>query len=600
LCFDFGAKLAKCVNCAKEININFCINFAATLPKNVYLCTANNKNNKMLLRLKISNYALISETEIEFGDGLTVITGETGAGKSILMGALSLVLGSRADISVIKQGEKKTVVEAEFDVSAYNLKGFFDANDLDYADRTEIRREILDSGKSRAFVNDTPVNLATLKELGQLLTDIHSQHQTLEIGYEDFQLGLIDAYAKNGALLADYAQKYQKWQQAKSQLESLIKRAKEIAREAEYLHFRFDELDKAKLREGEQQELEEEYEILTHNEDIKMAFSNACDELIRAEEGTVLQKLKSSISELRKIAAYYPKAAEFADRMDSTYIELNDIAREISDIDENTEYSPERLEFVNERLGTIYQLQKKFNVNTTAELIAMHKDLAQKLSLVDNIDGQTDDLRKTVAALESELAKQADLIGKGRREAVPRLREEIFGLLESLGIKDSQFDVQFVDTKDYKPNGRDSVKFMFSANKNVPMGELSKTASGGELSRLMLSLKYILSRSSQLPTIIFDEIDTGISGDIAGKMGAMFRRMSEHMQVICITHLPQVAAKGNHHLKVYKHEADGAIRSDIKPLNDDDRVREIAAMLSGEKITDAALQNARELMNYEL
>ncbi len=554
----------------------------------------------MLLRLKISNYALISETEIELGDGLTVITGETGAGKSILMGALSLVLGSRADVSVIKQGEKKTVVEAEFDVSAYNLKGFFDANDLDYADRTEIRREILDSGKSRAFVNDTPVNLATLKELGQLLTDIHSQHQTLEIGYEDFQLGLIDAYAKNGALLADYAQKYQKWQEAKSQLESLIKRSKEIAREAEYLHFRFDELDKAKLREGEQQELEEEYEILTHNEDIKMAFSNACDELIRAEEGTVLQKLKSSISELRKIAAYYPKAAEFADRMESTYIELDDIAREVSDIDENTEYSPERLEFVNERLGTIYQLQKKFNVNTVDELIAMHKDLAQKLSLVDNIDGQTDDLRKTVAALESELAKQADLIGKGRREAVPRLREEIFGLLESLGIKDSQFDVQFVDTKDYKPNGRDSVKFMFSANKNVPMGELSKTASGGELSRLMLSLKYVLSRSSKLPTIIFDEIDTGISGDIAGKMGAMFRRMSEHMQVICITHLPQVAAKGNHHLKVYKHESDGAIRSDIKPLTGDDRIREIAAMLSGEKITDAALQNARELMNYEL
>ena len=551
----------------------------------------------MLSRLKISNYALISETEIEFGDGLTVITGETGAGKSILMGALSLVLGSRADVSVIKQGEKKTVVEAEFDVSAYNLRSFFDDNDLDYADRTEIRREILDSGKSRAFVNDTPVNLNTLKELGQHLTDIHSQHQTLEIGYEDFQIGLIDAYAKNGELLADYAQKYQKWQSAKSQLESLIRHAKEIAREAEYLHFRFDELDKAKLRDGEQQELEEEYEILTHNEDIKMAFSNACDELVRAEEGTVLQKLKTSINELRKIAAYYPKAAEFADRMESTYIELDDVAREISDIDDNTEYSPERLEFVNERLGTIYQLQKKFNVNTTAELIAMHKELAQKLSLVDNIDGETDDLRKTVATLETELGKQADLIGKGRREAVPRLREEIFGLLQSLGIKDSQFDVEFVETKDFKPNGKDSVKFMFSANKNVPMGELSKTASGGELSRLMLSLKYILSRSSKLPTIIFDEIDTGISGDIAGKMGAMFRRMAEHMQVICITHLPQVAAKGNHHLKVYKHEADGAIRSDIKPLTADDRIREIAAMLSGEKITDAALQNARELIN---
>ena len=551
----------------------------------------------MLLRLKISNYALISETEIEFGDGLTVITGETGAGKSILMGALSLILGARADISVIKQGEKKTVVEAEFDVSAYGLKGFFDENDLDYADRTEIRREILDSGKSRAFVNDTPVNLNTLKELGQRLTDIHSQHQTLEIGYEDFQIGLIDAYAKNGSQLAEYGAVYQKWQQAKSQLESLIKRSKELAREAEYLHFRFDELDKAKLREGELQELEEEYEMLTHNEDIKMAFANACDELVRAEEGTVLQKLKSSTAELRKISAYYPRAAELADRMESAYIEINDISREISDIDENTEYSPERLEFVNQRLDTIYQLQKKFNAKTVGELIAMHQELAQKLSLVDNIDGQTDDLKKSVAALENELHKLADAIGKGRREAVPKLRKEIYGLLESLGIKDSQFDVEFVETKEFKPNGKDSLKFMFSANKNVPMGELSKTASGGELSRLMLSLKYILSRSSKLPTIIFDEIDTGISGDIAGKMGAMFRRMSEHMQVVCITHLPQVAAQGNHHLKVFKHETDGSIRSDIKLLEGDERIREIAAMLSGEKITDAALQNARELIN---
>ncbi|MBO7567888.1 MAG: DNA repair protein RecN [Bacteroidales bacterium] len=551
----------------------------------------------MLLRLKISNYALISETEIEFGDGLTVITGETGAGKSILMGALSLILGARADISVIKQGEKKTVVEAEFDVSAYGLKGFFDENDLDYADRTEIRREILESGKSRAFVNDTPVNLNTLKELGQRLTDIHSQHQTLEIGYEDFQIGLIDAYAKNGSQLAEYGAVYQKWQQAKSQLESLIKRSKELAREAEYLHFRFDELDKAKLREGELQELEEEYEMLTHNEDIKMAFANACDELVRAEEGTVLQKLKFSTAELRKISAYYPRAAELADRMESAYIEINDISREISDIDENTEYSPERLEFVNQRLDTIYQLQKKFNAKTVGELIAMHQELAQKLSLVDNIDGQTDDLKKSVAALENELHKLADAIGKGRREAVPKLRKEIYGLLESLGIKDSQFDVEFVETKEFKPNGKDSLKFMFSANKNVPMGELSKTASGGELSRLMLSLKYILSRSSKLPTIIFDEIDTGISGDIAGKMGAMFRRMSEHMQVVCITHLPQVAAQGNHHLKVFKHETDGAIRSDIKPLEGDERIREIAAMLSGEKITDAALQNARELIN---
>ncbi|MCR5456147.1 MAG: DNA repair protein RecN [Bacteroidales bacterium] len=550
----------------------------------------------MLLRLKISNYALISETEIEFGDGLTVITGETGAGKSILMGALSLVMGSRADVSVIKQGEKKTVVEAEFDVSAYNLRQFFDDNDLDYADRTVIRREILDSGKSRAFVNDTPVNLAALKELGQRLTDIHSQHQTLEIGYESFQTALIDSFAKNGALLASYADIYTQWQHAKSKYDNLVKRAKEIAKEAEYLHFRFDELDKAKLQPDEQRVLEEELEILTHNEDIKMAISNACDELVRAEENTVLQRLKSAISELRKIASYYPKASELADRMESTYIELDDVGREIVDIDENTEYSPERLEFVNERLSTIYGLQKKFNVGSVDELIAIHKDLSEKLSVADNLDEQTAELRKQVETLVSQLRDKATAIGKGRREAVPHLKKEIYGLLESLGIKDSQFDVEFTVTKDYKPNGNDSIKFMFSANKNVPMGELSKTASGGELSRLMLALKYILSRSSKLPTIIFDEIDTGISGDIAGKMGAMFRRMSEHMQVISITHLPQVAAQGNHHLKVFKHEADGAIRSDIKLLDPESRIREIAAMLSGEKITEAALQNARELM----
>lgn len=555
------------------------------------------RRNKMLLKLKISNYALISETEIEFGGGLTVITGETGAGKSILMGALSLVLGSRADVSVIKQGEKKTVVEAEFDVSAYNLKDFFDDNDLDYADSTEIRREILDTGKSRAFVNDTPVNLVTLKELGQRLIDIHSQHQTLEIGDEGFQTELIDSYAKNGALLVSYAEIFGKWQAAKSQYDDIVKRAKEIAKEAEYLHFRFDELDKAKLQPDEQQTLEEELDILTHNEDIKMAVANACDGLVRAEENTVLQGLKAAISELRKISGYYPKASELADRMESAYIELDDVGREIVDIDENTEYSPERLEIVNERLSTIYRLQKKFNVSTIDELIAIHKDLSEKLSVADNLDEQTSELKRQVADLESQLREKAGAIGKGRREAVPHLKKEIHELLQSLGIKDSQFDVDFTETKDFRPNGNDSIKFMFSANKNVAMGELSKTASGGELSRLMLALKYILSRSSKLPTIIFDEIDTGISGDIAGKMGAMFRRMSEHMQVICITHLPQVAAQGNSHLKVYKHEAGGAVRSDIRPLGAEERVREIAAMLSGEKITDAALQNARELMH---
>lgn len=550
----------------------------------------------MLLRLKIQNYALITESEITLGEGLTIITGETGAGKSILMGALSLILGARADSSVIKQGEKKTVVEAEFDIKNYNLKQFFDDNDLDYCDTTEIRREILDSGKSRAFVNDTPVNLNTLKDLGQLLTEIHSQHQTMEIGGENFQINLVDAYAKNGSLLAEYSEAYQKYQTAAGKLQKLQKEAKESAKEAEYLHFRFDELDKAKLQENEQQELEEELDILSHNEDIKMAISTACDEMIRSEENTILQKLKSAQQALHKIESYYPRVAELARRIEESYIELNDVAHELTDIDESTEYSPERLEFVNERLGVIYSLEKKFQVSTLEELLAIHKELAEKLSLVDNVDDRLQDLKNEVKELEQALEKLASAITGSRKKAVEGLQSEIYELLESLGIHDSQFSVEFTPSKDFRPNGKDCVRYMFSANKNVAMADLSKTASGGELSRLMLCLKYILSRSTKLPTIIFDEIDTGISGDVAGKTGAMFRRIAEFMQVICITHLPQVAAQGHHHFKVYKHEVDGAIQSNIKPLSIDERIHEIASMLSGETVSTAALMNATELL----
>lgn len=550
----------------------------------------------MLLRLKIQNYALISETEITLGEGLTIITGETGAGKSILMGALSLILGARADVSVIKQGEKKTVVEAEFDIRNYNLKAFFDENDLDYCDSTEIRREILDSGKSRAFVNDTPVNLQTLKDLGQLLTEIHSQHQTMEIGDETFQINLVDAYARNQDLLKSYSEVFAKYQTAISNLQKLQKEAKDAAKEAEYLHFRFDELDKAKLQENEQQELEEELDILSHNEDIKIAISTACDEMIRAEEGTILQKLKSAQQALHKIEGYYPRVADLAQRIEESYIELNDVAHELSDIDENTEYSPERLEFVNERLGLIYNLEKKFQVSTLEELLQIHKELAEKLSLVDNVDDRLQDLKNEVRELEDELGKLAADVTSSRKKAVEGLQGEIYGLLESLGIHDSQFSVEFTPSKDFRPNGKDCVRYMFSANKNVAMADLSKTASGGELSRLMLCLKYILSRSTKLPTIIFDEIDTGISGDVAGKTGAMFRRIAEFMQVICITHLPQVAAQGHHHFKVYKHEVDGAIQSNIKPLSLDDRIHEIAGMLSGETVSTAALMNATELL----
>ncbi|MBQ5452679.1 MAG: DNA repair protein RecN [Bacteroidales bacterium] len=550
----------------------------------------------MLLQLKISNYALISESLIDFKDGLTVITGETGAGKSILMGALSLVTGARADSSVIKQGEKKTVVEAQFDLSNYNLKTFFDDNDLDYEDITTIRREILDTGKSRAFINDTPVALNQLKELGNFLIDIHSQHKTLEIFGESFQTGVLDAFAKNKDLLSEYQGLYESYKKTKSEVAALEKQAAESKKESEYLHFRYDELEKAKLQEGEQKELEDELDILTHNEDIKIAVSTSSMLIISAEEGTVLQKLKEAENELQKISPYYPKAQELFSRIQSVYIELDDIGRELDTLNENTEYSPERLDFVNSRLTTIYNLEKKFSVASVEELITQRDDLKKRLDLIDNSDERIAEKKKELNEIVKKLSSSAEKITLSRKNALEGLKSEVETLISSLGIPDGKFDVEFSGTADFLPNGRDGIKFMFSANKNVPLSDLSKTASGGELSRLMLCLKYILSRSTKLPTIIFDEIDTGISGDVAGKTGQMFKKIAGFMQVICITHLPQVAAKGSHHFKVFKHEEDGIIRSDIKELSMEERVNEIAGMLSGEKVSAAALENAKELL----
>jgi len=550
----------------------------------------------MLLQLKISNYALISESLINFRDGLTVITGETGAGKSILMGALSLVTGARADSSVIKQGEKKTVVEAQFDVSNYNLKPFFDENDLDYDDITTIRREILDSGKSRSFINDTPVTLNQLKELGNFLIDIHSQHKTLEIFGESFQTGVLDAFAKNKDLISEYQGLYESYKKTKSEVTALEKQSAEAKKESEYLHFRFDELEKANLQEGEQKELEDELDILTHNEDIKIAVSTSSMLIISAEEGTVLQKLKEAENELQKISPYYPKAQELFSRIQSVYIELDDIGRELDILNENTEYSPERLDFVNSRLTTIYNLEKKFSVATVEELIKQRDDLKKRLDLIDNSDERIAEKKKELKEIVKKLSSAAEKITLSRKNALDGLKNEVESLISTLGIPDGKFDAEFSEALDFLPNGKDGIKFLFSANKNVPLSDLSKTASGGELSRLMLCLKYILSRSTKLPTIIFDEIDTGISGDVAGKTGQMFKKIAGFMQVICITHLPQVAAKGNHHFKVFKHEEDGIIRSDIKELTENERVNEIAGMLSGEKVSAAALENAKELL----
>lgn len=550
----------------------------------------------MLLQLKITNYALIAETEINFGTGMSVITGETGAGKSILMGALSLLLGSRADSSIIKQGEKKCIVEADFDIKNYNLEEFFNQNDLDYSPITNIRREIADSGKSRAFINDTPVNLNTLKDLGTMLTDIHSQHQTLEIAREDFQINLIDAVAKNSETLQSYKNLYQQYTKTKNQLEKLKKEAEQNAREAEFLHYKFDELNNAKLQANEQTDLEEELDLLSHNEDIKTALSTACQKLSRQEENNILLNLKETVTCLKKVETYYPKVATLAQRLEQCYIETDDIYRELDNLDENTEFSPERLETVGNRLSEIYALEKKYNASSVDQLLEIYADLKQKLDIIDNYSENTAELEKKLSEITKQLNTISETLTKSRKNAISNLKQQISALLSQLGMPNAQFDATFTSLKEFTSMGKDSVKFIFSANKNVALQDLSKTASGGELSRLMLCIKYILSSSIKLPTIIFDEIDTGISGDIAGKMGNMFSRMAENMQVICITHLPQVASKGKHHFKVYKHEENGITKSDIKELSTDERIKEIAGMLSGETITNAALQNAKELL----
>ncbi len=550
----------------------------------------------MLLRLKITNYALIAESEINFGTGMSVITGETGAGKSILLGALALLLGSRADSSIIKQGEKKCIVEADFDITNYNLQEFFDQNDLDYCPTTNIRREIADSGKSRAFVNDTPVNLNTLKDLGTLLTDIHSQHQTLEIGHEDFQIKLMDVVAKNEDILKEYKNLYHQYSKTKAELEKLKKEAEKNAKESEFLHYRFDELDNAKLKENEQTELEEELDALSHNEDIKNALSTACEKLSRTEDNNILLNLKETVSSLKKIENFYPKISELANRLEQSYIEIDDIYRELDNLDENTEFSPQRLETVSNRLGEIYALEKKYNAANMSELITMHTELKEKLATIDNYEENTAELEKQLQETTLHLNKKSQELTQSRKNAIENLKTQTSELLIQLGMPNAKLDAQFTTLNDFTPIGKDSVKFMFSANKNVALQDLSRTASGGELSRLMLCIKYILSNSVKLPTIIFDEIDTGISGDIAGKMGNMFARMAQNMQVICITHLPQVASKGKHHFKVYKHEVNETIKSDIKELSSDERITEIAGMLSGETITEAALQNAKDLL----
>ncbi len=549
----------------------------------------------MLQSLKIQNYALIDEIRIGFYPGFLTITGETGAGKSILIGALSLILGNRADTSVLKDEARKCVVEATFHITNPRIKAIFDKHDLDYEEETIIRREISSKGKSRAFVNDTPVNIKMLKELGDQLVDIHSQHQNLILKDNVFQLDVVDSYAKNGELLNDYYGKYREYKDLQKRYRALKDKSEQASADYDYYHFQFDQLEKAGLREGEQEELENELETLNHAEEIKYNLSHA-SYLLNNEEASVISQVREAGDSLRKIVDYYPKVKEISERLESTYIELQDLSGEIEMLNEQVEHDPNRVEYIRQRLDDIYSLQHKHRVSAEKELIDIKEDLGKKLEEIDNYDYHLEKLEKQLESKRKELSGAAGKLSESRKKNIPAIEEKITSMLKDLGIPNASFKIQRTDLEEFNEYGLDHVKFLFSANKNVELEDIAKVASGGELSRLMLSLKSTIAETKALPTIIFDEIDSGTSGDIADKMGNIMKEMSHNMQILNITHLPQIASKGDYHYLVYKYDDNESTHTYIKQLKGDERIKEIAKMLSGEELTETALQNAREFL----
>jgi len=549
----------------------------------------------MLKVLNIQNYALISELEIDFHSGFSIITGETGAGKSILLGALSLILGQRADTAVLKDKEKNCMIEGVFDVSEYQLQSLFDELELDYSDQTTIRRIISPAGKSRAFINDIPVNLNQLKDLGVRLIDIHSQHRNLELADNRFQLMVVDSYAQNKDLLIEYASRFKEYRKTRNEWEQLKQTAQTEKKDTDFLQFQYDELAAAKLKEGEQTELEAELEVLEHAGEIKNALGKT-SHLLHGEDLSVVLSLKSAIHAMDLIAAFYPKATGFKERLVSANIELEDIAAETEVLAEDVEFDPDRAAFLKDKLNSIYSLLQKHRMDDVSGLIQLRDSLAKKLENINSYDQQIEALAKLLAQQKSILSETAKILSKKRKSVVADIENVLQSQLQQLGMPNAQFKIDMKEEPDFGASGIDQVNFMFSANKNSDLQEISKVASGGEISRFMLSVKAMISASVALPTIIFDEIDTGVSGDIADKMGSIMKQMAVNMQVVSITHLPQVAAKGDHHYFVYKSDDDDSTSTQIKHLNKEERVTEIAKMLSGANVTAAALANAKQLI----
>ena len=552
----------------------------------------------MLKHLYIKNFTLIDELDISLYEGFSVITGETGAGKSIILGAIALLLGQRADSKTIKQGAEKCVIEANFDLSRYNMQPFFDENDIEYdAGDCIIRRELTAAGKSRAFINDTPVALSMLKELGDMLMDVHSQHQNLLLNKQDFQLEVVDIIADDAAQLAKYQNTYAEFVKAEKELSEMTLAIERNRENHDFLKFQFEELENTKLQEGEQEELEQRSETMEHSEDIKSALYTT-DNALSAEQVGVIQSLRSSLSALRSIESVYPEVSELIERIDSSYIDLKDISQEISSLLESVDFDPAELDQINSRLDRIYELEKKYHVETVEELISKHDELHQQLAAIENGDESLDALKARRDELESKARKEADALTKLRTKSAKTIEAEMQKRLIPLGMPHVRFSIQLTPIE-LGQNGADKVSFLFSANTSTPLQPVSQVASGGEIARVMLSLKAMISGAVKLPTIIFDEIDTGVSGKTAEMMAQIMKEMGGHgRQVISITHLPQIAALGSVHYKVEKNETASGTTSKMRQLDADERVREIAQMLSGSDVTEAAIQNAKALLNH--
>ena len=553
----------------------------------------------MLRSLYIQNYALIEKLDISFGAGFSVITGETGAGKSIILGAIGLLLGQRAEVKAIRQGASKCVIEARFDISAYGMEPFFEDNELEYEEECILRREDYASGKSRAFINDTPASLVQMKELGEQLIDVHSQHQNLLLNKEGFQLNVLDILSHNDEQLSAYQSLYREWKQAQQELADLIARAEQNKADEDYIRFQLEQLEEANLSAGEQEELEQETDMLSHAEEIKAGLFRV-GQLLTSDEGGLLAGLKESLNTMLGLQKVYSPATELAERLESTYIELKDVSQEVSSQEEDVEFNPDRLEEVNDRLNLIYTLQQKHRATTVEELLTLAEEYAAKLAAITSYDERIGELTTLCDTLYNKVRKQAAVLTKARTGAAREVEKQMASRLVPLGMPNVRFQVEMGIRKEPGVHGEDTVNFLFSANKNGSLQNISSVASGGEIARVMLSIKAMIAGAVKLPTIVFDEIDTGVSGEIADRMADIMQEMGEQdRQVISITHLPQIAARGCAHYKVYKQDNETETNSHIRRLADEERVEEIAHMLSGATLTEAALNNAKALLGIK-